>query len=88
MYLKSIGDCVRSRDESIDTPLDPPLFWLDNIFEMCFFNMRDPLHEHLSDCDDRLWVMLAAELLLQVVGSHRRRQQVEQLIIAAVELAR
>ncbi len=36
MYLKSIGDCVRSRDESIDTPLDPPFFWLDNIFkEFC-----------------------------------------------------
>ncbi len=25
MYLKSIGDCIRSRDESIDTHLDPPL---------------------------------------------------------------
>jgi hypothetical protein len=26
------GDCVRSPDESMATPLDPPLFWLDNIF--------------------------------------------------------
>jgi hypothetical protein len=33
VYLKSIGDCIRSRDESIDTHLDPPLFWLDNIFK-------------------------------------------------------
>ena len=29
-----MGDCVRSRDESIDAPLDPPLFWLDNIFNV------------------------------------------------------
>jgi hypothetical protein len=33
VYLKSIGDCIRSRDESIETHLDPPLFWLDNIFK-------------------------------------------------------
>jgi hypothetical protein len=31
-----MGDCVRSRDESIDAPLDPPLFWLDNIFNDIF----------------------------------------------------
>jgi hypothetical protein len=28
-----MGDCVRSCDESIDTPLDAPLFWLDKIFK-------------------------------------------------------
>jgi hypothetical protein len=28
---KKIGDCVPSREESIGTPLDPTLFWLDNI---------------------------------------------------------
>jgi hypothetical protein len=33
VYLKNIGDCVPSRDKSIGTPLDPPLFWLDNIFK-------------------------------------------------------
>jgi hypothetical protein len=31
VYLKNIGDCVPSRDQAIGTPLDPPLFWLDNI---------------------------------------------------------
>jgi hypothetical protein len=29
----SVGDCVRRRGESIGIPLDPPLFWLDNIFK-------------------------------------------------------
>ncbi len=55
-------------------------------------NFMDPQHwqePHLSDCDDRLW-MLATDVVLKVIGSHRRcrRQQVEQLIIAAMELAR
>jgi hypothetical protein len=36
VYLKSIGDCIGSRDESIDTHLDPPLFWLDIIFQAHF----------------------------------------------------
>jgi hypothetical protein len=34
-----MGDCVRSRDESIHTPLDPTLFWLDNIFK---YRVRSP----------------------------------------------
>ncbi len=37
MYLKNIGDCVPSREESIGTPLDPPLFWLDNIYKQANF---------------------------------------------------
>ncbi len=32
MFKKNISDGVGSRNESIHTPLDPPLFWLDNIF--------------------------------------------------------
>jgi hypothetical protein len=31
---KNISDGVGSRNESIDTPLYPPLFWLDNIFKV------------------------------------------------------
>ncbi len=56
---------------------------------MCFFIIKDPLLEHLCDCDDWLWMVAA--YVLQVIGSHRRRrwrQKVEQLIIAAMELAR
>jgi hypothetical protein len=34
MYQKNIGDSVRSRGESIGTPLDPPLIRLDNIFTL------------------------------------------------------
>jgi hypothetical protein len=30
--LKNICDGVGGQDESNGTPLDPPLFWLDNIF--------------------------------------------------------
>ena len=33
MDLKNAGDCMRSRDGSIDTTLDPPPFWLDNTFK-------------------------------------------------------
>ncbi len=33
MFKKNISDGVGSQNESIDTPLDPPLFWLDNIFK-------------------------------------------------------
>ena len=33
MFKKNISDGVGSRNESIHTPLDPPLFWLDNIFK-------------------------------------------------------
>jgi hypothetical protein len=33
VYLKNIGDCVPSGDESVGTRLEPPLFWLDNIFK-------------------------------------------------------
>ncbi len=29
---KLISDCVQSHGESIGTPLDPPVFWLDNRF--------------------------------------------------------
>jgi hypothetical protein len=32
---RNIGDCVGRQDESIGKPLDPPLFWLDNIFNLC-----------------------------------------------------
>jgi hypothetical protein len=33
VFKKNISDGVGSRNESIHTPLDPPLFWLDNIFQ-------------------------------------------------------
>ncbi len=32
MFKKNISDGVGSLNESIDTRLYPPLFWLDNIF--------------------------------------------------------
>ena len=32
--LKNICDGVGGQDESNGTPLDPPLFWLDNIFKL------------------------------------------------------
>jgi hypothetical protein len=32
---KNICDGVGGQDESNVTPLDPPLFWLDNIFKLC-----------------------------------------------------
>ncbi len=32
VYLKNICDGIGGQDESNDTPLYPPLFWLDNIF--------------------------------------------------------
>jgi hypothetical protein len=32
VFKKNISDGVGSRNKSIDTPLYPPLFWLDNIF--------------------------------------------------------
>jgi hypothetical protein len=35
--LKNICDGVGGQDESNGTPLDPPLFWLDNIFESNIF---------------------------------------------------
>ncbi len=31
--LKNICDGVGGQDESNGTPLDPPVFWLDNIFK-------------------------------------------------------
>ncbi len=33
MFKKNISDGVGSRNGSIDAPLNPPLFWLDNIFK-------------------------------------------------------
>jgi hypothetical protein len=33
VFKKNISDGVGSRNVSIHTPLDPPLFWLDNIFK-------------------------------------------------------
>jgi hypothetical protein len=32
VFKKNISDGVGSRNGSIDAPLNPPLFWLDNIF--------------------------------------------------------
>jgi hypothetical protein len=37
---KNISDGVGRRNESIDTPLYPPLFWLDNIFKAEFRTME------------------------------------------------
>ncbi len=36
MCLENIVDCARSRGESIGTPLDPPFFWLNIIFNIAF----------------------------------------------------
>jgi hypothetical protein len=33
VFKKNISDGVESQNGSINTPLDPPLFWLDNIFK-------------------------------------------------------
>jgi hypothetical protein len=33
---KNISDGVESRNGSNGTPLNPPLFWLDNIFNLFF----------------------------------------------------
>jgi hypothetical protein len=37
--LKNICDGVGGQDVSNGTPLDPPLFWLDNIFNMFYWRM-------------------------------------------------
>ncbi len=42
MFKKNISDCVGIRNESIDTPLYHPLFWLDNIFKL--INNRDTIY--------------------------------------------
>ncbi len=34
MFKKNISDDVGSPNGSNGTPLDPPLFWLDNIFKL------------------------------------------------------
>jgi hypothetical protein len=34
VFKKNISDGVGSQNESIDTRLYPPLFWLDNIFNL------------------------------------------------------
>jgi hypothetical protein len=40
MYLKNIGDYVRSLGESIGTPLEPPpIIWLDNISDYSFLRV-------------------------------------------------
>ncbi len=50
MCLKNICDGVGGQDESNGTPLDPPLFWLDNIFKhkkdgvRCNLNGKPVLH--------------------------------------------
>ena len=36
MFKKNISDGVGSRNGSNGTPLNPPLFWLDNIFKEKF----------------------------------------------------
>jgi hypothetical protein len=46
VFKKNICDGVGCEDESNDTPLDPPLFWLDNIFnevKLLIRNIRDSL---------------------------------------------
>jgi hypothetical protein len=45
--LKNICDGVGGQDESNGTPLDPPLFWLDNIFNAEF------LHTSNKNIDSR-----------------------------------
>jgi hypothetical protein len=38
--LKNICDGVGGQDESNGAPLDPPLFWLDNIFNIEYQSMK------------------------------------------------
>ncbi len=38
VYLENIGDCVWSRGESIGTPLDSSLLWLDKVCFLYFKN--------------------------------------------------
>jgi hypothetical protein len=33
VFKRNIGVCVGRQDKSIGSPLDPPSFWLDNIFQ-------------------------------------------------------
>jgi hypothetical protein len=37
---KNISDGVGSQNGSNGTPLDPPLFWLDNIFKELLFSLK------------------------------------------------
>ncbi len=62
--LKTICDGVGGQDESNGTPLDPPLFWLDNIFKLLFI-LGSCLTHHIYDevlvCTNKLsgavWVL-------------------------------
>jgi hypothetical protein len=53
-----MADCVQSRDESIDTPLDPPLFWLDNILifniSILDFYSKEPFKLNPENSDDTI----------------------------------
>jgi hypothetical protein len=40
VFKKNISDGVGSRNGSIDAPLNPPLFWLDNIFKFKTFSLH------------------------------------------------
>jgi hypothetical protein len=48
VFKKNISDGVGSRNESIGTPLYPPLFWLDNIFKQLFFFKIGSLQSQLT----------------------------------------
>jgi hypothetical protein len=50
MYLKSIGDGVRGRGKTIDTPLDPLFFGLDNIFKTKVFLLFTSPLVWLNNC--------------------------------------
>ncbi len=51
--LKNICDGVGGQDESNGTPLDPPLFWLDNIF-------KEKVHFHQIESKYRTLLWLAS----------------------------
>jgi hypothetical protein len=43
--LKNICDGVGCQNGLNGTPLDPPLFWLDNIFKSWFGSLKVPSHQ-------------------------------------------
>ncbi len=61
--LKNICDGVGGQDVSNGTPLDPPLFWLDNIFKLFYFSIFSYLQGWYSGkvegCEGKdLWYFL------------------------------
>jgi hypothetical protein len=55
VFKKNISDGAGSPNGSNGTPLDPPLFWLDNIFNMeklTFFIYLKAAHKKMLQADN------------------------------------